>query len=80
MTTTYRIKVYSRTTSEDDGTKLTRYEYNGSFQATETDIAHAFNNNDRPLLLRWANMMDCFFDALFIRADTDETVSFNKYE
>lgn len=24
-------------------------------------------------------MMDCFYDALFIRVDTDETVSFNEY-
>lgn len=80
MTTTYKIKAYSRTTSEDDASKLTRFEYNGSFYASETDISHAFNNRDRPILLSWSKMMDCFYDVLFVRVDTDETVSFDEYE
>jgi len=78
MTTTYKIKAYSRTTSEDDANKMTRFEYNGSFQANEMDCARAFNH-DKQTLLAWHKMMDCFYDALFIRVDTDETVSFNEY-
>jgi len=80
MTETYKIKAYSRTTSEDDASKLTRYEYNGSFQANVYDIDRAFNAQDRDTLLGWSKMMDCFFDCIFIRVDTDETISFNEYE
>ncbi len=79
MTTTYKIKAYSRTTNEDDASKLTRYEYNGSFQANEMDCGLAFNGH-KATLLAWSRMTDCFFDVLFIRVDTDETVSFNEYE
>lgn len=77
MTTTYQIKAYSRTTSDDDSSKLTRFEYNGSFAATKLDISLAFNSHDAGVLACWAAAMDCFYDALFIRADTEETVSFN---
>lgn len=78
--TTYKIKAYSRTTNEDDAGKMTRFVYNGSFQATEHAINDAFNRKDSATLLGWSEMMDCFYDMLFIRVDTDETVSFNKYE
>lgn len=78
MTTTYKIKAYSRCIL-DDGNTLSRYEYNGSFQANEMDIHRAFNEHDIDVLYSWSKMMDCFFDALFIRVDTDETVSFDKY-
>lgn len=82
--TTYKIKAYSRTTSEDDASKLTRFEYNGSFRASEADCGFAFNcgheTYGRSILMGWAKMMDCFYDVLFIRVDTDETVSFNQYE
>lgn len=79
MTTTFKIKAYSRTTL-DDGITMSRFEYNGSFQANELDIHLAFNGHDRATLLRWHEAMDCFYDVLFIRADTDETVGFNRYE
>lgn len=79
-TTTYRIKAYSRTTSEEDDSKMTRFEYNGSFQASELDIHLAFNQHDKNTLLAWSKMMDCFYECLFIRVDVDETVSFNEYE
>lgn len=79
MTTTYQIKAYSRTTSEDDDSKMTRFEYNGSFQASEYEISRAFNFRDDDVLRRWHDTMDCFYDCLFIRVDTDETVSFDRY-
>lgn len=84
MTTTYKIKAYSRTTSEDDASKMTRYEYNGSFQANEDDISWAFNHGHQrvglEILHGWSKMMDCFYDVVFIRSDTEDTVSFNQYE
>ena len=67
-----------------DASKMSRFEYNGSFQADEREIGDAFNCGHQPrgraILLGWSKAMDCFFDVLFIRADTDETVSFNEYE
>lgn len=80
MAETYKIKAYSRTTAEDDETKMSQYTYNGSFQASVEYIDAAFNQQNQSVLLSWSNMMDCFYDALFIRVDTDEVVTFNKYQ
>lgn len=82
--THYSIKAYSRTTSEDDANKMSRYVYNGSFGANETNIDVAFNTPHseagRAILSGWSQMMDCFYDVLFIRVDTDEVQTFNQYE
>ena len=78
MTDTIQVKAYSRTT-EDDGMTMTMFEYDGSFQANETDIALAFTMKDQTTLKAWSKMMNCFYDALFIRSDNNETVSFNRY-
>lgn len=76
----FQIKAYSRTTSESDDSKMSRFEYNGSFRTDEIECNKAFNENDRSTLVRWAAAMDCFYDAMFICAETDQVVTFNRYE